>query len=234
MWFGKVRYGVDVMVWFGKVRCGEVGYGLVWFLVKLRGKLQMRKFLVKVKGVRSLLMHNPKSANPLSEESKELKKYTSKGRKTEEDHQILTKIQYMSAAYYSDNLGLYLPAYHFEASFVKGAKENKKGELAKIALTIEEAKIKLKTDAEGLDLETIYENEDFVDLRMVVVNGKNRIVRARPRFERWSCEFNLTLQDDVMSVDQMLTAVSIAGKMKGVGDYRPRYGLYETHIEEVS
>ena len=50
----------------------------------------------------------------------------------------------------------------------------------------------------------------------------------------WSTTFELTLDDEIMGVDQLRRIANMAGKAEGLGTWRPRYGRFAvTNIEEV-
>ncbi len=69
-----------------------------------------------------------------------------------------------------------------------------------------------------------------VDVRPVVVQ-RNRILRARPRFDEWSLEFEIINRDPtVIHKDTLKKILEDAGKYYGLGDFRPEFGLFE--VEE--
>ena len=65
----------------------------------------MKKIHVIWKGISPLIMHNCQCVNPLHPISKEIKKYTSKRIKTEEDLQIISDLEWEAGAYWKDGLG---------------------------------------------------------------------------------------------------------------------------------
>jgi len=66
-----------------------------------------------------------------------------------------------------------------------------------------------------------------VDIQSVVVQ-RNRIPRARPRFDNWELEFEIINKDPTIINKDVLKQILIdAGKYYGIGDYRPDYGLFE-------
>lgn len=46
-------------------------------------------------------------------------------------------------------------------------------------------------------------------------------MRHRPRYENWSMEFILEVQDDLLSVDLCQQLLTEAGLQVGIGDFRP-------------
>lgn len=50
----------------------------------------------------------------------------------------------------------------------------------------------------------------------------------------WSANFELTLDDEIMGIDQLRRIANMAGKAEGLGTWRPRYGRFAvTTIEEI-
>ena len=65
-----------------------------------------------------------------------------------------------------------------------------------------------------------------VDVRPVVIQ-RSRILRARPRFDDWALEFEITNQDPTIIHEETLQKiVTDAGKYYGLGDFRPEFGLF--------
>jgi hypothetical protein len=68
--------------------------------------------------------------------------------------------------------------------------------------------------------------EWLVDKQGVVVQ-RARIVRCRPRFDDWELKFEMVLRDERLEPLNVRNILEAAGKYVGIGDYRPRYGLFE-------
>lgn len=65
--------------------------------------------------------------------------------------------------------------------------------------------------------------KDFeVDSRPVTIPAtKGRIMRHRPRFDCWSAQFSLVINDDILPEDFVHQLLNEAGMQQGIGDYRP-------------
>ena len=63
----------------------------------------------------------------------------------------------------------------------------------------------------------------YTPFRVAAVNPmtKGRMMVTRPRFDKWSCEFEIMLNDDSVPSDVMNELVEHAGKYVGIGDWRP-------------
>jgi len=65
-----------------------------------------------------------------------------------------------------------------------------------------------------------------VDIRPVVVQ-RSRILRARPRFDKWSLEFDIINHDPKIIHRETLQRILVdAGRYYGLGDFRPEFGLF--------
>jgi hypothetical protein len=85
----------------------------------------------------------------------------------------------------------------------------------------------------GLDIKPypmiplIFDGSWQVDVRPVVVQ-RNRILRARPRFDKWSLKFEIVNNEPTIIHKDTLKKILIdAGKYYGLGDFRPEFGLFE-------
>ena len=68
--------------------------------------------------------------------------------------------------------------------------------------------------------------KDFeVDSRPVTIPAtKGRVMRHRPRFDRWSAKFELLIDDSLLSVETAHQLLNEAGMSYGIGDFRPEKG----------
>lgn len=63
----------------------------------------------------------------------------------------------------------------------------------------------------------------WVEYRTSAVNPmtKGRMMVSRPKFETWSCEFELFIHGDEIAPETMNTLLVDAGQRTGIGDWRP-------------
>lgn len=170
--------------------------------------MKVEKYFVKIKGTKPLLMHAPVGLgdNP-------------KRRRGEH----LTPEEEAEMYLYKDSEGkIVIPALNVKA-MLRDAGRNYKISGRK---TTYGAMIKA-----GIDIEPFYiplkHNGWKPDVRPVVVQ-RNRILRARPRFDEWELEFVIINKDpNVLLRDTMRKIVEDAGKWIGLCDYRPEFGLFD-------
>lgn len=61
-----------------------------------------------------------------------------------------------------------------------------------------------------------------VDSRPVTIPAtKGRVMRHRPRFDQWGAQFELLVNDDLLSVEMAHQLLNEAGQSIGIGDFRP-------------
>jgi hypothetical protein len=69
---------------------------------------------------------------------------------------------------------------------------------------------------------------DYVIDRRPVVVQKARIMRARPRYDRWRASFTIEFDSQLVPDPKMIVDICAdAGTRIGVGDYRPRFGRFK-------
>src|SRR5688572_8352761 len=87
-------------------------------------------------GVAPLLMHNGQLADPLNKWAKAMKKITAKRKKTDEDYEELSRLEFEGGLYLDDDLAPCIPGINLEGCLVDGAKKSKLGEQFKAAVMI--------------------------------------------------------------------------------------------------
>jgi hypothetical protein len=94
------------------------------------------------------------------------------------------------------------------------------------------AMIRAGIDIKPYPMIPLIHNGWVVDVRPVVVQ-RNRILRARPKFDEWALEFQIINQDPtVIHAGTLKRILEDAGKYYGLGDFRPEFGTFQ--VEELS
>jgi len=174
---------------------------------------EVEEFVVRIRGIRPLLMNNPEA---IELESKR------KGKKLDPKEEAEHRL-------YKDPNGIIcVPARNIKACIRDAAKEYKvpgKGkktfkDYIKAGIIIEPEFVPIITN--GVDPEKAWK----IDKSFVVVQG-SRILRARPRFDNWELEFTVKIIDPIIRPENLKEFLETAGKYVGLCDYRPEYGLFE-------
>ena len=191
----------------------------------------MRNLKVTWKGISPLIMHSCQCVNPLHPIAKELKKYTSKRTKTDEDLMKISDLEWEAGAYWKDGFGLYMPAENVEATIINGAKANKKGKDFQKYVNVTDLYIPFYY-GENLTKEELISNYEYRDTRPMTVQ-RSKIMRTRPRFDQWNITFNLMYDEEHIDIDTILNAMEYAGSYVGLCDSRPKYGKFVATVEEL-
>lgn len=132
--------------------------------------------------------------------------------------------------YMTKNNEIYQPSSHLEGCMIKAATEFFiKGHKGKRYTDRVKAFVNVRPD------EIIHKNQTYhVDTRSVVIQ-RSRILRKRPCFPEWKLEFQIEIKDpDALPSSTLHEILEHGGRYYGIGDYRPKYGLFEiTKWEEV-
>ena len=192
----------------------------------------MKKLHIKLNGLNTLMMHSPKTVNPLHPLAIEMKKYTSKRKKTEDDYQKLSELEWEAGLYYDDANGLHIPAECIMKTMVNGAKLNKLGKDVERYVQAVDACAPLDIGT-TFSIDKMRHDLKFYDIRNVVVDRK-RIIRTRPRFDVWRCEFDVLFDETHIDIDAIARALENAGKYVGLCEGRQLgYGRFAAAIDEV-
>ena len=191
----------------------------------------MKNLRTTWKGITPLIMHSCKCVNPLNPISKELKKYTSKKNKTDEDLIKISDLEWQSGAYWDNEIGLYIPGENVEATLRNGAKAFKKGSDFSKYVNVTEPYIKFYY-GEDLTKEELIQNYKYRDVRPMNVQ-RSKVLRTRPRFDQWNITFNLLYDETKIDIDTIINVLEYSGNYIGLCDSRPRYGKFCATIEEL-
>lgn len=73
--------------------------------------------------------------------------------------------------------------------------------------------------------------EEHSDLRMVVVQ-RSKVLRSRPYFKNWSCTVSFVFNEEVISKEELIASLEVAGSLVGLCEYRPRLGKFTVELLE--
>lgn len=191
----------------------------------------MKTLQITLKGITPLLMHSCEGVNPLHPITKELKKYSGKRTKTEEDLEMISDLEWEQGLYYDETVGIYIPSECVEASFINGAKSFRKGADVQKYCNVVDIFIPLNYGCSKTK-EQLKSDISFRDVRAVNIK-KSKVIRTRPRFNNWQITFNYRYDENKIDLDTIQQAIEYAGKYVGICDYRPKYGKFSALIQEV-
>jgi len=187
-------------------------------------------------GIRPLLLSRGEGANPFDEQGRKIKTVSQKRKKTDEDHELLARMQFESSAYYDEQIGIYMPVDNLMKCCENGAAKYKESSLVKAGLLIKGFVGKeLDNGAAKIiyngpkTINELYADKRFVSLRMGKIPGsKTSILVARPIFETWSIEF--LCEYSGFTKERLIDYWTAAGRLVGIGAWRPRHGLFNVEV----
>jgi len=160
----------------------------------------------------------------VNDEVKQLTKIVQKNPEDFEAHKKLAEI----ACYRNKEGLLCVPSKYLETAFAKaGTNFILKGK--KTYKDVMKGQIIVDPSMLPIDPQSYEINYEYVRIMMA------RILRARPEFlEGWKTTFIMKLLDDSLPLDKIREVVEYSGQYVGIGDWRPKYGLFKVNsFEEV-
>jgi len=184
-----------------------------------------------ITGTSPLLMHNARLADPLDPMARDLKKVTSKTKKTDDDHAEMARLEFLGALYCDPQVGPYLPGDNIFRALVDAARKRKLGKKVTEGVFVTSS---INPIAYGgpRDPNELWKDGGFVNRASAKV-GMARVNRTRPQFTTWRTNANLYLDTDVLDVDDLRDIVDISGRLVGLGNWRPRFGRFEGALTVV-
>ena len=193
----------------------------------------MKYLYVTLNGTSPLIEHSPKCVNPLHPLAKKMKELTSKRKKTEEDLEKISDLEWESGVYWDDNLGLVIPNECIAATILEGAKLNKNGTTVQKYVQVVDSQAPLDI-GETQIYDKMKVDPRFRDVRSVVVM-RARVIRTRPRFNTWRTSFKLMYDETKIDPDIIALAIENAGNYVGLCEMRKLgYGRFAASISEVA
>lgn len=196
----------------------------------------MEQLTLHITGQSPLLMHGPRTVNPLDDMTKEIKRYTGKRKKTEEDHLAIARLEWEAGLYFEAGVGPYLPGVNVLKCLRDSGALTKLGTAVNRAVIISEEKLPVlcasqNGGARWSKTSTVQQlwDANLKDFRRVG-NQKNSVMRCRPMFPTWAIEVGLIVETSILDREDLVSIAERAGVMIGLGDYRPRFGRFEVEV----
>jgi hypothetical protein len=203
------------------------------------GRTMTTTYNATIEGFRPLVMHNGRLADPLNEHTKALKAIAHKRNKTDDDVIELARIEFIGGLYYDEKEGPVLPVDNLSACLLEGAKMRKNGPVFSTCVEVLPGTLGsgdtfgYKLQYKGpRDTESLWASEHHRLTKGVRV-GQSKVMRTRPKFDKWACSFQIEVLDDGPTKEVIEEALNDAGRAKGIGDWTPRYGRFTVKQLEV-
>lgn len=190
------------------------------------------KIKVTLLGTKAMLQHNERLSNPVDPYTRELKKITSKRKKTDEDLIRIMQIEARGGCWEDEAGYVGIKTSALYRAILDSARQDKLGKQIERGLRFEE-KVERLTMHDGRQYlcDDYLSNPAHIDYRGVKI-GKSRTMRSRPIISsgwRATCEFDLLL--DVLDLDMLVPSIDRAGELFGIGDGRVLgYGKFKAEV----
>ncbi len=187
---------------------------------------------IHMQGVSPLLCHNGQTADPRNTYAKAMKAVSSKRKKTDADFDEMARLEWLAGIYRSAD-DLVIPDYVIESAMIAGAKKSKRGPQAKCGLFFtQHAPLKFDGKPAEVNDDTLagmFDSGDFTHTIGVRV-GMAKVMRTRPIFRNWSCIAMAQYDPDVLNLRDIEEIAADAGKLVGIGDWRPKHGRFLAEV----
>lgn len=177
-----------------------------------------------------LLTHNERLASKLDEIARQLAEVTSKRRKTDDDHAEMARLEFFGGIYTTTDGLIGLPSWNVYRSFHDGAKQHRLGASVQRALIPMTDVVVIQHDGPSKPADAW--EARCCDQRSVKVSGK--VTRTRPAFTNWSVTVQFALDTEILNYNDLKMVAETAGRLIGIGDYRPRFGRYDVELSDSS
>ncbi len=185
-----------------------------------------------INGIGPMLMHCGQTADPLNQFSKAMKKQSAKRNKTDDDLAALSLLEWWAGLYTDKRLSvdengnvtepsgtkLIIPAHVLDSALREGGRKIKAGKRISAGVIVEDD---ASFSADGITTLTAASASDQFHYRTAVKVGTAKIMRTRPIFNNWSASFSLCIDTSVADVDLVTQSLQAAGRLVGIGDWRP-------------
>jgi hypothetical protein len=179
-----------------------------------------------------LLTHNERLASKLDPIAREMSAISSKRKKTDDDLAELARLEFIGGVYETEDGLVGIPAWNIFKSLQEGARLNKLGKAVERAvLPIGADVLPIKHDGSNT-AEAMWRAGSY-DQRSVKV-GTSKVTRTRPHFTNWVVDAAFVIDTEILRLDEFTMIADNAGRLVGLGDYRPRFGRYDVTVTEAS
>lgn len=189
-------------------------------------------FVMTLTGTSPLLMHNPRMVDPNFALNREIKKLTSKRKKTDADLADIERLEWYGGLYEEDGI-IVQPASKPRKCLVNTARIRKLGKHIERAVILTDRVVPLEYEGPR-DIDALYEDKRFHSRLSVGVNGK-RVMRVRPQFFPWAMTVRgVFIEDAGINFDDVCELAVLAGRVEGIGDNRVNgYGRFLAEVSKA-
>ena len=187
---------------------------------------------ITIKGLTPLICHNGQGIDPFTEINIERSKLTRKkaSNRTQEEEARIRQLECLGSLYLSDDgKRASFPAAGIRSCIEAAARKLRQGPMVREGLIVLGTTMYYDVDKCGRNPEELSLKTQFT---VPVVVQRNRILRTRARFDKWSIAFRIDTDETLVDGKKLSAWLDIAGRRIGLGDWRPQksgqFGRFET------
>lgn len=169
-----------------------------------------------------LIMHNGLLADRQYEWTRKLAEVTGKRKKTDEDHDLVSELEWNGSLYFDDSDGPYLPGDNIRRCLLDAARLTKDGK------RIERGVLRLSRinplRYDGPRTRAALWADARFQHRAIVKVGTSKVVRTRPKFVEWACDVGIEFDTSLLDRRDLVRIAEAGGQYIGIGDGRPFFG----------
>lgn len=190
----------------------------------------METVTVRLSGVEGsmLLTHNERLASKLDPIARQMAEVSSKRKKTDADYDELAHLEMLGGVYETEGGQVGIPVWNVFRSLQDGAKLNKLGRAVERGVVPIGADVAVIKHDGPSTAEAMWKAGCF-DQRSVKV-GTSKVTRTRPAFRNWVVEVGFVIDTEILNLGDFRMIAENAGRLAGLGDYRPRFGRYDAEV----
>ena len=186
----------------------------------------LKRYSVHLKSLSPLVMNCDTLADPLNPMTKKMKELTGLKNKQDEHHMAIAKIQWNASLYHDDEIGVYLSSKMIIGCLRASARKEKKG-LQMKAVIIDCIPGTPLLPYEGMSPDKLWMVKNKKDAQThvfteAVTVQRAKTMRTRPIFHNWEVKFEILLNTEILSEDELRRIIERAGFEYGVGELRPQ------------
>lgn len=182
-------------------------------------------FLVKVKGASPLIMHNSSGADPDNRWTRELAPLKAKRKKTDNDHQEIRDLSFLSSLYWSEDLnGLYMPVDNIRKMILEAARGcDQRGAKKQVVGIRFDRFLGWPLEVPNRSNLNALKNDPSNRYFKIVTIQKSKVPSTRAIFKSWSFDMEIIVDCSIVNPSTVETWLDYGGARVGVGCRRP-YG----------
>lgn len=191
------------------------------------------RYRITIEGISPLICHNGAAGLDTRSAANLEKAAIAKKRgsnRTETDDRRLAQLECLTGLYTDDQGEVTFPETAIRANIETAARKLKQGPQVREGLIVEKVE-QFDYDREllGTTPEEVAQTAQFT---VGVVVQRQRVLRTRPKFDRWAITFTIETDPELVDQEQLETWLDIGGRRIGLGDWRPEKsgnaGRYQT------